>query len=264
MLKKKIMGLSVAAFSMIAIVGSGFSAWFFDQDTRGAVDAFTGIDVVHANGFGAISTTYSYRLQLDQVDADDDAGKTGAAYGISVMEKGANATDFTAATSIQATWTVPTQTYEESSPAYYVNIYLSNTIEKYVKIADTTFKTGNDIVGAASANYATGYTRYQAAISLPENAANKGQDTTTVALSLATRFGTDSGSNLFQYYSDTEAEDNTDLAIVAKPDTFAEYQAMVFALKGAESAGDVTIDKDYRIDGSLVAVEFQVVNKNRS
>lgn len=258
MLKRRILGLSVTAFAMTAIVGSGFSAWIFNRDVRGDV-LVDSIFVTHANTFGNVSVgEIKYRLQLDQGTA------SAAEEGITVLSSTGASSDFETASAISATWEVTdlnySDTYNDEGIAqvgYYINIYLKkDTIAKYVKVAGDFTKCAGTTVEDHQ-HSADVYDVYQKELSGSELVTTlpEGEGTVTVQMTYTIV------ENLFQYYSAAEVADDANK--VAKPTTFTEYQTMVSELNGAANASDVVTGKDYTISNSEheIVIEFQVVNE---
>lgn len=152
--------------------------------------------------------------------------------GVTLAKSGALGT---AVANVTATWTIDKASYTnyEGNLTYSVNVYVNDALSTYVDCGTGNTgaaTTADDVVGA-------GYTKY---VLTPTTSADTTTSTTdaTVTITLA---------NPLAFVSD------------GKPETFAEYQAMVAAVKGVE-ASSVATGTDYTVAAAdkPVVIEFVV------
>lgn len=246
MLKRKMLGVSVAALSFVAIVGSGFSAWVFQSEVRADL-TINDIQIIHATSFGTMEgDNNTYRLQLDQGD------KTVATDGVKLLAKATGTDTYSDATNVSATWNISDASFGDldlSKLHRYFNVYIKkSTLGKYVTTTLTVKESETDTTDHKH-NASSEYYLYQAEITLPANA--------TKAQATALSYNVD---GIFQYYN-TASTDK-----LLKPATMQEYQEMVNTLKatGVTAASDVVADTDYTVPGTNndIILEFQVVYNN--
>lgn len=134
---------------------------------------------------------------------------------------------------VSATWTVNTVSYTDAEDAgltYAVNVYVIDGLSTYVNCGAT-------VAEATSAK--SGYTQYMLTVTPGASDITESGDNTVVTMTI---------SNPLDYTA-------------SKPKNFAEYQAMVAAIKGVE-ANTVTTDTVYTVEVTEtvkpVIIEFTV------
>lgn len=279
MIKKRLMTLSIMIFAMIAVVGAGFSSWYFSNQRR--ADVFSNVVVTHANTFGQFSniSNGTYLLMLDQPTKKDNAITN---HNI-VLRTGTDENNSTAVESLTATWTVSMPSYKDtlkngttvsidnSYIEYSVIIYIkTETLGKYVEIGSSSgfSNAGLRPVAGEHNHKEEGYTAYKLSFTNstdPENdkvfasaADNTGSSKTGAYVSLP-EDGTSDVSVKFQL-------DLVDVPFQWKngmaPETFQQYQDMIMALAcdGVTSKSDVVGGKIYETTGKDLIFEFCAYN----
>lgn len=257
-MNKRVLTLAATTLGAVAIVGAGFSAWYFTEELNGdgiidstedtqktvvvvteAINLDGDFEIVNSEGNPVDA---NYKLVLNQVSFENkDTTFTedtyqnevaDAAKGIWLEDSNGNAV-----TTITAKWTVDTDSYDEvkNNIDYNVTVTISDSLGKYVKLvgdvaAVTTSVASDDTAGTTSV---------------------------TMTWTVST----------FSYVTTetTDAEGNT-VTTNMKPQTFAEYQEMVYDLglaTGASSASDVVENKEYveENENTLITIAFNVVGK---
>ena len=150
MVLRKLLAIGAPILGMVAIVGSGFSAWHFESQT---VEAGTSMGITLtpiATTYGAFDVSENeYTLVLDQ---GGYTNRTEVKKGISVQVDGSNVT------SIEASYSIDTGALE-----ILTNDGLTGTITTTVKVlsslaAYVNFKASGFTTGSASGGYEV-YTR---------------------------------------------------------------------------------------------------------
>lgn len=279
MFKKKIITLGVTLFALIAIIGAGFSSWYFSNQRR--TDVYSNVVVTHANTFGQFSNVSSgdYSLMLDQ---PSKTGSTITEHNIS-LRTGTDENNSAKVDTLNATWTVSLASYkdtlksgtdvtiENSYIEYSVIIYLkTDTLGKYVEIGNSTGFTNSGFhqVAGEHNHRNEGYTAYKLSYTNFSDAANdkvfasvaENTNPTKTAVYVSLPEG-DTGDVTVGFVLDLK-----DVPFQWKsgkePTTFQQYQDMVNTLScaGVSSAQDVTGGKIYETTGQELIIEFAVYN----
>lgn len=187
MVLRKLLAIGAPILGMVAIVGSGFSAWYFDAQT---VEANTSIGITLtpiATTYGAFDVSEDdYTLVLDQ---GGYTNRTDVTKGISVQVGGSNVT------SIEASYSIDSGALE-----VLTNDGLTGTITTTVKVLSTlvayvNFKATGFTKGSASEGYEV-YTRETSVA-------------TSVDLDIDVTTSGDLSNAAFAYVSDNKPTDET-------------------------------------------------------
>ena len=187
MVLRKLLAIGAPILGMVAIVGSGFSAWYFESQT---VEAGTSMGITLtpiATTYGAFDVSENeYTLVLDQ---GGYTNRTEVKKGISVQVDGSNVT------SIEASYSIDTGALQ-----ILTEDGLTGTITTTVKVlsslaAYVDFKASDFTKGSASDGYEV-YTRTDAV-------------TTTVDLDIDVTTNGDLINAAFEYVSNNKPTDET-------------------------------------------------------
>ncbi len=241
MLKRRLLGTSIASLAFVAIVGSGFSAWMFDSDVRADL-SINDITIQHAISFGTMANDgKTYSLVLDQGTKSTEVTTDG----VSLKEGTENATD------VSATWTLNTTSYNDvkAKIVYKFNVYIKKTtLGRYVT-ADKAGLSGNTTIQGITNHEHSTDDYYVFTADATTGAPATSGDNTSVTLSYNV-------SNMFRYYAAAEA--TGDGSKILKPTTMVAYKQMVNLITG-EAEDNVTADKEYNGNTGDLILEFQVV-----
>lgn len=242
MLKRRLLGTSIASLAFVAIVGSGFSAWMFDSDVRADL-SINDITIQHAISFGTMANDgKTYSLVLDQGTKSTEVTTDG----VNLKEGTENATD------VSATWTLNTTSYNDvkDNIVYKFNVYIKKTtLGRYVT-ADKAGLSGNTAIqGITDHEHSTDdYYVFTANATTSAPATNSNNTSVTLSYNV---------SDMFRYYAAAEATDNSK---ILKPTTMDAYKQMVSLITG-ETEANVTADEEYKGNTGDLVLEFQVTTK---
>lgn len=279
MFKKKIITLGVTLFALIAIVGAGFSSWYFSNQRRS--DVYSNVVITHANTFGQFSNVSNgtYSLMLDQPTKN---GSTITEHNIS-LRTGTDENNSAKVDKLSATWMVSLASYkdtlksgtevsiENSYIEYSVIIYLkTETLGQYIEIGNSTGFTNSGFhqVAGEHNHRNEGYTAYKLSYTNFTDAAND------KVFANASENTNDTQTGVYVSLPEGETGDVTagfilDLTDVPfqwkngkEPTTFQQYQDMVktLACTGVSSSQDVVGGKIYETTGQDLIIEFVVYN----
>ena len=279
MFKKRFITLGVSLFALFAVIGAGFSRWYFSNQRR--TDVFSNVFVTHANTFGQFTNVSngSYVLMLDQ---PTKSGSTITEHNISLRTGTAENNSEQLAGSLNATWTVSLSSYKDtlkngtevsvanSYIEYSVLIYIKDaTLGQYIEIGDSTgFSNANIHEVAGEHNHKNeGYTAYKLtftgsnpATDLVYSSDEANLDTTKTGayVTLPTGDTGDVSVGFLLNLVDVPFQWKENKA----PTTFQEYQDMVktLACTGVSQAADVKGGKIYETTGKDLIIEFAAYN----
>lgn len=251
-MNKRVLTLAATTLGAVAIVGAGFSAWYFTEELDGAfaedekkVQTVVTEAKSEVGTFEVTNGDTSIYLVLDQGGVENAAKADEGIYLVTTAPSSTPTTvgsitgenDANVVKTISATWKVDTLTYEEikNSVSYEVDVTFSEALSAYVTNADVTDNTAT-------------YTLADAAVAVDQ--------TTTVGTTVVTLTWTVCD---FSYVTKTEGEGDSAVTTNMKPQTFEAYQEMVAALGLA--TGDVAEETIYTETGNtLLTITFRVVN----
>lgn len=281
MIKRRLMTFCIMIFAMIAVVGAGFSSWYFSNQRR--ADVVSNVIVTHANTFGKFSgvSSGSYYLMLDQPVKNSSSAITN--HNISLRD-GTSETNSQAVDKLVATWTVSMSSFkdtlkdgttvsiENSLIEYSVIIYIkASTLGQYIEIGGSTGFSNSglrDVAGEHNHTKDGEYVAYKLAFTdltnhgsdlVFENVSENTNSTKTGAYVTIPADGT----------SNVTVQFELDLASVPfewkdgkAPDSFQKYQDMIqtLACTGVTSASDVKGGQIYQTTGNDIIFEFCAYN----
>ncbi|MDE5715836.1 MAG: hypothetical protein K2I42_06895 [Anaeroplasmataceae bacterium] len=279
MFKKRLITLCITLFALFAVVGAGFSSWYFSNQRRS--DVFSNVVVTHANTFGQFENVSSgnYYLMLDQPKKN---GSTIMDHNIT-LRTGTDENNSPVVDTLSATWTVSLASYQDTLKSgtavtvensyieYSVIVYIKDaTLGQYVEVGGSTgFSNANFHSVAGEHNHRNeGYTAYKLTFTSTTDAENDLVFTNTSENTNSTTTGAyvtlptgDTGTVSVGFILDLKDVPFQWKADKA-PSTFQEYQDMVrtLACKGVSTAQDVTGGKIYETEGKDLIIEFAVYN----
>lgn len=291
MVKKRFLTACAAGIALVSVVGVGFSAWTFSNQSR--VDLNSNVFITHANTFGEFNKAQAETggnvevtacIKLDQ-PTKDASGNWQLGTGISLV---ASAQETAAAVDkVTAEWTVSYASYRdtlktsssdikiltESQIEYAVIIYIQKaTLGKYVKVGgdykDFVHNEGLFRPATGSHDHRKDYYAYKLSFTPSATAPTAGTSGVQVTVPDAAgpvkaAFTLDAASIPFTWFTENEAISDTETAI-GMPKTFDDYTNMVKNLgcTGVSAASDVKGGQTYQTanNSALVIIEFCVFN----
>ncbi len=279
MIKKRLITLGIVVFAFVAILGAGFSSWYFSNQRR--ADVVSNVVVTHANTFGEFSNVSSgtYMLMLDQPTKNEN---TITNHNIS-LRNGTDENNSSAVDTLSATWTVSLTSYadtlkngtevsiENSYIEYAVIVYIKTaTLGQYIEVGNSTgfSNSGFHDVAGEHNHRNEGYTAYKLSFTNFTSPSTDKVFATTAENTNETKTGAyvsipegTTGSVSVGYVLDLR-----DVPFQWKsgmaPDTFQKYQDMIKTLgcKNVSTAQDVKGGMIYETEGQDLIIEFVAYN----
>lgn len=270
MFKKRFLTVGATFAALIAVVGAGFSSWYFSNQRRADLSS-VGVIVTHANTFGQFvdssittpPTGSKFMLMLDQ----PASGVTGIS-----MRKGTDENSELVG-NVEATWEVSLSSYNDtlgkvgasetdkianSYIEYSVLVYIkTETLGKYITVGAPFSTTGiHDHLGDHTHEKYTAY-KYNLTTAGKVQAPSANDTTTGAYVTIGTdkvtaRFVLNTADIAYAWQTA-----DADAGTKAAPTSFQEYQDMV---KTITSATTVAAGTKYESAGQDVIIEFAVFN----
>lgn len=275
MFKKRFLTVGATFAALIAVVGAGFSSWYFSNQRRADLSS-VGVIVTHANTFGQFVDSSitkpadgsNFNLMLDQPAGSDT--------GISLRQ--GSAENSSLLSTVEATWKVSLSSYNDtlgkvsasetdkianSYIEYSVIVYIKDaTLGKYIKVDGSNFD-GAETNSHLGDHTHAGYTSYKYNLTAKNKVqAPSGTDTATgVYVDIGTeevtaRFVLNTTDIPFAWQT-TDATAGT----FAAPTSYQAYQDMVKTI--LPNVSTVEAGKQYtsqQNDDANVIIEFAVFN----
>lgn len=194
MIKKKLLALGLSATAVTAVVGAGFSSWYFGNNVK-STETNLGISITAAYAFGTVTVASDApdTVVLDQSNV--------------LLKKGSDAK-----TEIVADWVVKNDAYKDAT----TNGTLTYTAHVYIKGTATSglakYITAGTAVATPDSAEKTNYVHYTATVT---TSVSEGASDTTVTMTVANPFTYAAEPQNFEEYqvmvneiSDTVANDS--------------------------------------------------------